>query len=78
MNTLDELDKLEREISHAKTDRDIANGQRNTLVSQLEKTFAVKSLEGAKRKLGKLEDDVSETKGLLEKKYKELTENYAW
>ena len=78
MSTLDELDRLDRQINNAKTDRDIANGQRATLLSQLEKTFSVKSLEGAKRKASKLEGDVADTKELLEEKYKDLTENYAW
>ena len=78
MSTLDELDKLDGEIRTAKSDKERASGKRDTLVAQMEKTFGAKSLEGAKRKLAKLEEDGVATKELLDEKYKTLTSNYAW
>jgi len=78
LSTLDEMAKLEREIESAKREKERATGTKTTLLSQLDSTFAVKSLEGARRKLTKLESDRDETKNTLDKKYAELTDNYAW
>jgi predicted nucleic acid-binding Zn-ribbon protein len=78
LSTLDELDRLDKEIVRAKSDKQRAEGTRSTLLDQLEKTFGAKSLEGAKRKLTKLQEDSAKTKKLLDEKYKTLTSNYAW
>jgi len=78
LNTLDELDRLDKEIKTAKRDKERALGTRNTLTSQMDKSFGVKSLEGAKRKLAKLDEERVQTNKLLDEKFQNLTENYAW
>lgn len=75
---MEDLTKLESEISSAEREKSQFEGKRDQLYSNLKRDLDIDSKEKAQAELMKFEQDLKEIIEKINTNYKSLKENYEW